>query len=136
MVASVGSISDNILGDLSETVGAVKVQLAKGSVGETVGGSKNSTAAAGEIHLIKGGYEASCDAAVTRLVGGLHMCKVDGDISIKGKMVTLLGGVGTFKGGSSEVKLGGGPIVIKGSAVAVQAAMIVKLGGTMKLGPG
>jgi type VI secretion system secreted protein VgrG len=136
MVASVGSISDNILGNLTETVGAVKVQLAKGSVGETVGGLKSCTAAAGEIHLIKGGYEANCDAAVTRLVGGLHMCKVDGDITIKGQMVTLLGAVGTFKGGSSEVKLGGGPIVIKGSTIAMEGAMVTKVGGTMKLGPG
>jgi type VI secretion system secreted protein VgrG len=134
--ASVGSISDNILGNLSENVGAVKVQLAKGSVGETVSGMKSLTAAAAELHLIKGGYEASCDAAVTRMIGGLHMLKVDGDISIKGQMVSLIGGVGTLKGGGSDFKLGGGPVVIKGSAINLEAPMIVKAGGSMKLGPG
>jgi type VI secretion system secreted protein VgrG len=34
------------------------------------------------------------------------------------------------------VKLGGGPIVIKGSTIAMEGAMVTKVGGTMKLGPG
>jgi type VI secretion system secreted protein VgrG len=134
--ASVGSISDNILGNLTESAGAVKIILAKGSVGETVTGSKNQIAAAAEVHLIKGSYQAASDGSVTRLIGALHQWKVGGDISIKGKMVTLLGATGTLTGGGSSIKLGGGPVVVTGSNVTIEAPMIVKVGGTMKIGPG
>ena len=72
LTASVGSISDNIVGGLTQKAGAVKVILAKGSVVETITGSKNQIAAAAEVHLIKGGYQAGCDASVTRLIGGVH----------------------------------------------------------------
>jgi type VI secretion system secreted protein VgrG len=136
LTASVGSISDNILGNVSETAGAVKLILAKGSVGETVTGSKSSVATAAEVHLIKGGYDASCDASVTRLIGGLHQWKVGGDISIKGDKVTIVGATGTLTGGGSTLKLGGGPVVIQGTKVAIEAALITKVGGTMKIGPG
>jgi type VI secretion system secreted protein VgrG len=136
LTASVGSISDNILGNLSQTAGAVKVILAKGNVAESVAGSKNQIAAAAEVHLIKGSYEATCDGSVTRLIGGLHQWKVGKDISIKGKMVTLVGATGTLKGGSSVLKLGGGPVLLQGSKVAIETPLIIKMGGTMKLGPG
>jgi type VI secretion system secreted protein VgrG len=136
LTASVGSISDNIVGGLTQKAGAVKVILAKGSVAESITGSKNQIAAAAEVHLIKGGYQASCDGSVTRLIGGLHQWNVSGDISIKGKMVTIGGATGTLSGGGSTIKLGGGPVLLQGSKVAVEAAMVVKLGGSMKLGPG
>ena len=93
--------------------------------------------AAAEVHLIKGSYQATGDASVTRLIGALHQWKVGGDISIKGKMVTLLGATGTLTGGGSSIKLGGGPVVVTGSQrVTIEAPMIVKVGGTMKIGPG
>jgi len=101
-----------------------------------VTGSKNQIAAAAEVHLIKGSYEAACDSSVTRLIGALHQWKAGGDITIKGKMVTLLGATGTLTGGGSSIKLGGGPVVITGNKVSVEAPMIVKVGGTMKIGPG
>jgi len=93
-------------------------------------------AAAAEVHLIKGSYQAACDANVMRLIGALHQWKVGGDITIKGKMVTLMGATGTLSGGGSSIKLGGGPVVITGTKVACEAPMIVKIGGTMKIGPG
>jgi type VI secretion system secreted protein VgrG len=136
LTGSVGSISDNIVGNLTEKAGLVKILLAKGSIGETVTGPKNQIAAAAEVHLIKGSYSASCDDKVTRLIGALHQWKVGGDISLKGKKVTLVGVTGTFSAGGSSIKLGGGPVVITGSKVAIEAPMIVKVGGTMKIGPG
>lgn len=136
LTASVGSISDNVLGNLSQTAAAAKVQLAKGSVAENVTGNKSQIAAAAEIHLIKGGYEASCDADVTRIVGGLHQWKVAGDVTIKGNSVMIVGATGTFTAGGSTFKLGGGPVLMKGSKIAVEAPMIMKVGGTMKIGPG
>jgi type VI secretion system secreted protein VgrG len=134
--ASVGSISDNVLGNHTEKAGAVKIVLAKGSVGETVSGSKNQVTLAAEVHLIKGGYEATGDSSVTRLIGGLHTWGVGGDILIKGQKVVLVGASGTLAGGGSTLKLGGGPIVAQGSTIAVEAAMIVRMSGTTKLGPG
>jgi type VI secretion system secreted protein VgrG len=136
VTGSVGSIEDNIVGSLTEKVGAVKVILAKGNVGETVSGSKTHVAAAAAIHLTKGGLDNSCDASVTRMIGALHQWKVGGDISLKGDKVMILGATGTFTGGGSVIKLGGGPAVLTGSKVTIEAPLIVKVGGTMKIGPG
>jgi type VI secretion system secreted protein VgrG len=51
-------------------------------------------------------------------------------------MITLLGAVGAFRGGGSDLKLGGGPIVIKGSKIAIKAATVIKMGASLKLGSG
>ena len=61
----------------------------------------------------------------------------DADLSlIKGKKVTIVGATGTLSAGGSSIKLGGGPVVITGSKVTVEAPVIVKLGATLKIGPG
>jgi type VI secretion system secreted protein VgrG len=39
-----------------------------------------------------------------------------------------------LRGGGSELKLGGGPVVIKGSKIDVKAGLIVKMSASMKLG--
>lgn len=130
---SVASTQENVTGSYAHSAGAVTVHLVAGSHGENIAGAKTQTSTAAELHLTKANLEQTCDAAVTNLVGGLHYQKLDGDLTIKAPMVTLLGGVGVFKGGSSELKLGGGPIVAKGSKIAVKGAMIVKLGGQLKM---
>jgi type VI secretion system secreted protein VgrG len=136
LTASVASITDNIVGNFDEKAGAVKLVLAKGNVGETITGNKNQVSTAAEVHLIKGSYQAAGDADVTRLIGALHQWKVTGDISLKGDKVMMVGATGTLVGGSSSIKLGGGPVVITGSTITVEAPMIIKVGGTMKIGPG
>jgi type VI secretion system secreted protein VgrG len=136
LTGSVASIQDNIVGNLTETASLVKVILAKGSVAETVTGAKNQIAAAAEVHLIKGSYQAACDAGVKRLIGGLHQWKVGGGITLQGSKVTLVGATGTLSAGGSSIKLGGGPVVITGTKVSSTATGIVKIGGTMKIGPG
>lgn len=134
LVGSVGSINDNILGSLNEDVGAVKVQLVNGSVGEMVAGSKNETYVAAQLHMTKAALTANAAGTVTHMIGGLHYQKLAGDYVVKAPMITLLGGVGVFKGGGSELKLGGGPVVGKGTTITVKSSMIVKLGASMKLG--
>lgn len=134
LIGSLSSINDNVLGNLTENTGAVKVQLINGSHGETIGGNKDETYLAAELHLTKGGLAASAGASVTNLVGGLHYQKLGGDYYVKSPMITLLGAVGAFKGGGSELKLGGGPVVLKGTKIAVKGALIVKMSGSMKLG--
>ena len=130
---TVDEIGDHVAGDLTETVGAVKVELVKGDSAEEIGGNKNATNAAAQLHLVKGNLETSAGSSTTQLVGGLHYQKVAGDFSIKAPVITLLGAVGVFKGGGSELKLGGAPIVIKGDKVAFQTALLVKMGASLKL---
>ncbi|AUX22312.1 hypothetical protein SOCEGT47_028130 [Sorangium cellulosum] len=133
LAGSLGSINDNVLGGMAETVGAVKAQIINGSHGEQISANKDQTSAAAELHLTKGSL-SHVAAGVTNLVGGLHYQKLDGDLVVQAPMITLLGAVGAFKGGGSELKLGGGPVVIKGSKIAIKSAMVVKMGASMKLG--
>jgi type VI secretion system secreted protein VgrG len=130
---SIASIQESVSGNYSHTTKAVTVHLTNGSHGENIAGSKTLTSTAAELHYAKANIEQSCDAAVTTLVGGLHYEKLGGDLVIKAPMVTMLGAVGMFKGGGSELKLGGGPIVGKGKKIAIKGAMIVKMGGQMKM---
>ena len=73
-------------------------------------------------------------ASVTNLIGGLHLRKVGGDITIKAAQVMLGGAVGTFKAGGSSIKLAGGPITIKASSFKFSGATIIKMGSTLKEG--
>lgn len=131
---AVGSINDNVLGSLTETAGAVKVQISVASAAEQVAGSKSQTYAAAELHLTKGGITQQAGASVTNLVGGLHYQKLSGDFVVQAPLITLIGAVGVFKAAGSELKLGGGPVVLKGSTIAVKSPLIVKMGASMKLG--
>lgn len=134
LTGSIAGIADTCGGDLSETVSVAKLDFCKGSWAETITGARSATMAAAELNVVKGSFVSSSDASITNLVGGLHYNKIDGDFSVKAPMITLVGATGTLKGGSSQVKLGGGPITIKGSKVAIESALIVKLGTSLKLG--
>ncbi len=136
VVVSVASIAENVLGNLSSTVGAVTVVLSKGKMGETVKGSKTLTSTAAEVHVVKGKYTSNCEAAVTTMVGGLHYDKIAGAYSVKGKAITLIGAIGDFKVGSSNLKLGGAPVVLAGSTIALSAPIVVKMGASLKMGSG
>ncbi len=134
VAASVASITDEIGGGYTETVGAVKLELTKGMHSEAVGGNKNLTSTAAELHLVKGNFVTAGDGSVTFLIGGLHYQKVAGDYSVKAPIIALVGAIGQFKGGGSELKLGGGPVVLKGSKIAIETALLVKLGGSLTMG--
>jgi type VI secretion system secreted protein VgrG len=131
---SIASIKETVTGSYTHDTGAVTVHLVNGNHGESVKGSKTLTSTAAELHMTKANLEQSCDASVTNLVGGLHYQKLDGDLVIKAPIVTLLGAVGIFSGGGSTLKLGGSPIVAKGSKIAIESAMIVKMGSSLKMG--
>lgn len=130
---SISAIQENVSGSYTHNSSAVTVHLVNGSHGENIAGSKTQTSTAAELHYTKANIEQSCDGATTNLVGGLHYQKLDGDLTIKAPMVTMLGAVGILKGGGSELKLGGGPVVGKGKKIAVKGAMIVKMGGQLKM---
>jgi type VI secretion system secreted protein VgrG len=134
VVGSVASIKTDIGGNLDETVGAVKVELMKGTSSESVGGTKDLTSLAAELHIVSGNVDNSADASVTHLVGGLHYEKVGGDYTVKAPIIAFLGAIGDLKGGGSQLKLGGGPVVLKGSEVKIETALLVKLGASLKMG--
>ena len=134
LTGSVASISDDVGGSYTEDIGAVKVDMCKGNWAESVGASKATTAAAAELHIVKGSFSTEAGTTIMNMVGGLHYQKVTGDYSVTAPVITLLGAVGVFKGGGSELKLGGGPVVIKGSEIAIEGALVVKLSGSLKLG--
>lgn len=132
LTASVASIADNILVSRTSTVGAVRIQLVKGTHGEVVNGLKAQNSAAAEVHVNRANHNTNCDGPVTTMVGALHYQKVDGDYVVKAPMITLLGGVADIKGGSSTLKLGGGPLVAKGSRISLDAPMVIKMGSSLK----
>lgn len=134
VVGSIASISDNITATSSSTVGAVRVHLVNGTHGETVGGLKNQTSTAAEIHINGANHAASCDAATTVLIGGLHYRKVTGAYTVKAPMITLVGATGDLKGGKSSMKLGGGPVVMKGKKIVIKSALSIKMGASLKEG--
>jgi type VI secretion system secreted protein VgrG len=53
---------------------------------------------------------------------------------VKAPIVALIGAIGDFKGGGSNIKLGGGPVVIKGSKIAIETALLVKFGSSLTMG--
>ncbi len=126
-----GAITDKSA-TCTETVGAVAVTLAAGNVVESVGGAKSLTCSAAELMVCASLTQTA--ASVTNLIGGLHLRKVGGDITIKGAQVMLGGAVGTFKAGGSSIKLAGGPITIKASSFKFSGATIIKMGSTLKEG--
>ena len=134
LVGSIKAITTKVGGDYAEKVGAVKVELVKGTSSETVGGNKSLTSMAAELHLVTGNWDLASDAGVTQLIGGVHYQKVAGEYSVKAPVIALIGAVGKFKGGGSELKLGGGPVVLTGSAITIETALLVKLGGSLKMG--
>jgi len=132
--ASIASITDKIGGSYTEDVAAIKAELMIGTSSEKVGGAKDQVSIAAELHLISGGYALEGEATVTYLTGGVHYRKVDGDYTVKGTLVTLLGATGDFKGGKGNLKLGGGPVLAKGSKIAATGALLVKMSSSMKMG--
>ena len=136
VLASVASITESFGGSYDETVGAVKVELMLGASSETVTGSKNLTSLAAELHLVSGNVDNATEASVTHLVGGLHYAKVGGAYTVKAPIIALIGAIGEFKGGGSSLKLGGGPVVLTGSEVKIETALLVKLGASLKMGAG
>lgn len=136
VLACVASITESFGGSYNETIGAVKVELMKGMSSETVTGSKNLTSTAAELHLVSGNVDNASEDSVTHLVGGLHYAKVAGEYSVKAPIIALIGAIGEFKGGGSSLKLGGGPVVLTGSEVKIETALLVKLGGSLKMGAG
>jgi type VI secretion system secreted protein VgrG len=134
LTGSVASIAETIAGNNTENIGVARVDLCKGNVGETIAGNKATKSIAADVHVVKGSYVTDVGGMCTQMVGALHYSKVAGDYSVTAPMITLIGGVGVFKGGGSELKLGGGPVVAKGSAIAIEGALVVKLGTSLKLG--
>jgi type VI secretion system secreted protein VgrG len=132
---SIASITDGVGADREDTVDAVTVHLVAGTHAESIGTTKSQTSTAAELHLTKASLNFKA-ASVTNLVGGLHYQKIAGNLIVKAATINIAGGVGIFRAAGSEIKLGGGPVVLKGAKIAIKSALIVKMGSSLKLGPG
>ncbi len=129
---SLASIDDTMLSTFDEDVGAIIAQLVAGPSVETVGGSKDLTSTAAEAHLVSDLTTSA--ASVKQLVGGLHLRQIGGDYVASAPIIALVGGVGKLKGGGSSINMNGGPLTMKGSKIAINAGLIVKLGASLKIG--
>lgn len=134
ILCTASSFSENVGTAASSSVGAARVHLTGGEHGEVVTGAKSVTYAGAAAYVVQGSQNASCDGAVARLIGGLCQRKVTGTYTIKAPMITIVGGTGKFKGGSSELSMTGGPIKMKGGKITIKAAIIKKTAGSIKLG--
>jgi type VI secretion system secreted protein VgrG len=129
---SLASIDDNMLATYDENVGAVIVHLVKGASAESVTANKDLTSMAAELHMVSAVTTSA--KGVKQLIGGLHLRKVAGDFVVTAPQIIIGGGVGQFKGGGSVVKLNGGPVTLKGSAIVFDAAAIAHLASDLKIG--
>jgi type VI secretion system secreted protein VgrG len=129
---SLASIDDNMLATYDEDVGVAIVQLVAGAAVESVATSKDVTVAAGELHLVPA--LSTSAKGVKQLIGGVHLRKIGGDLVVQAPKIILGGGVGKFHAGGSSVDLNGGPVTLKGSKIAIDAAAIVKLASDLKIG--
>lgn len=129
---SLASIDDTMLSTYDEKVGAVTVHLVQGVSAESVGTSKNLTSLAGELHIVPD-FSTSANG-VKQLIGGLHLQKIKGDLVVKAPTIVIGGASAKFKGGGSTVKLNGGPVTLKGSMIAIDSLLIVKLASDLKIG--
>lgn len=128
---SAGAITDESASS-TESVGAVAVTLAAGKVLESHTGARTQSCSAAELVVCSTLKEQG--ASITKLVGGLHLRKVGGDVMITGSEIALGGAMASFKAGGSSVKLAGGPITIKASSFKFTGATIKKTGATLKEG--
>jgi type VI secretion system secreted protein VgrG len=129
---SLASIDDNMLATYDEKVGAVTVQLVRGVAVESVATTKDQTSTAAELHVVPA--LSTSAKGVKQLVGGVHLRKIAGDFVVQAPRILLGGGVGKFHAGGSSVDLNGGPVILKGSTIAINAGVIVKLASDLKIG--
>jgi type VI secretion system secreted protein VgrG len=121
-----------MLATYDENAGAVILRLVKGVDDEKVGADKNQTSLAAELHMVPA-LSTSANG-VKQLVGGVHLQKLGGDLVVKAPKIVIVGGVGTFNGGGSSIKLNGGPVTLTGSKIAIEAAGIIKAASDLKIG--
>jgi len=130
-VIAAGPINDALASTYDETVGAVKAELIAGDSDETVAGAKMLSNSAAELHVVTNlNWKA---ASVTRMIGGVHLRKVGGNLEVSAPQIAIVGGVGHFTGGGSSLKLNGGPITATGPTISIKSALIKKTAGSIKL---
>lgn len=129
---SAASIDDTMLSTFNETAGVAILQLVGGMCSENVGTSKDVTCSVGELHIV--GALSTAARAVKQLIGGVHLRKIGGNYVVRAPTIILGGGVGKFNGGGSSVNLNGGPVVLKGSKIAINAGTITKRAASLKIG--
>jgi type VI secretion system secreted protein VgrG len=131
LAAITGSLSLEVAGSINETIAALKLTTMSKDYSRDVGAVDTVTVAARKLN-VKGGFATSA-AAIAYTIGGLFKLKAGADLAVKGKSITVTAATIDLKGGGSSVKLGGGPIVMKGSKFVAGDGSITIKGSTAKV---
>jgi len=134
VVAAVKEVSENVTGNLTETIGAARLEMALGNRAEEVGGSKDEKAL-GLVVITKGDETEKVTGSKTAMVGGAILEKIAGGHSITaGAPATFIGAFHKIEAGTSiTLKCGASEVVIDGSGIAVTSPIVTILAGKITL---
>jgi type VI secretion system secreted protein VgrG len=132
LINSATSIVENVQGAKTETISGAHVIVARKAAAETVGAARTLNAGAA---VLKAGADISMTAggAVTYTVGGamVEQCGDAWSIAARTVVVTAPGGV-DVDGGGAKLSLKGGSIKYNASALKISGTAMVTLKGNIK----
>src|SRR6185369_4394026 len=125
VTAALTGVMTNVSGNVTETVGAARVDMCLGNHAEAVGGSKDEKAL-GLVVITKGDETEKVTGSKTAMVGGAILEKVGGGHSITASgPATFIGAFHKVEAGTSiTFKCGASEVVIDGSGVAMKSPIV------------
>ncbi len=125
VVASVDTILTNAVGSMTQSVGAAKASIVVGNHSTAIAASKTETAL-GLVILTKADETEAVSAMKTTMVGGAIAEKIGGSHTVvAGAMASFIGAFHKVEAeGKITFKCGGSTVVIDGSGVTIQSAMV------------
>ena len=132
--AALTGINTNITGDLTETIGAARLEMALGNRAEEVGGNKTEMAL-GFILYTKGDETEAVTGTKTSMVGGAILEKIAGGHSIEaGGPATLLGAFHKIEAATSiTLTCGASTVTIDGGGISMVSPLVTITAGKVSL---
>jgi type VI secretion system secreted protein VgrG len=134
VAAAVKEVSTNVTGNLTESIGAARVEMALGNRAEEIGGNKDESAL-GLVVITKGDETEKVTGPKTSMVGGAILEKIAGGHSIVATApATMIGAFHKIEAGTSiTLKCGASEVVIDGSGIAVTSPLVTIMAGKISL---
>lgn len=125
LVAAANTIMTNIAGSATETVGAAKVEIVLGNYSEAYAATKSETEI-GLVSIVKGDETESAGAMKTEMVGGAVAEKIAGNHTVvAGAMATFIGAFHKVDAkGKITFKCGASSVVVDGSGVTITSPAV------------
>lgn len=125
VVASVDTILTNAAASMTQKVGAAKVEVVVGNHSEVNGATKTENEI-GLVVLAKADETESVKAMKTAMIGGAILEKIGGNHTVEaGAMASFIGAFHKIDAsGKITFKCGGSTVVVDGSGVTIQSAMV------------